>query len=52
MFHSDLPEAQVIIPCIITIICNSCDQNIVSDDIFDDGGQLYEQEDFRFSSFF
>ena len=45
MFHSDFPEAQVIIPCPIIIICNDCDKNVIYDNIFDDGGQLDEQED-------
>ena len=53
MFHSEFPKTQLIIPCPKTIICNSCDQNIVSGDKLYDGGKVYKQEDLGFfSSFF
>ena len=50
IFHLDFIEAKVIIPCPRTIMCNPCDQNILTDDIFDDGGKLYEQDDSGFLS--
>ena len=52
MFRSDFMEAQVIIPCSRNIICNSCYQNIVSGDIFNDVGSLDEQEYFGLSGSF
>ena len=52
MFHSDFTEAQVIITCTRTIICNSCDKDVVSYDILNYGGNFYEQVDFGFSSSF
>ena len=50
MFHLDFTEAQVITPCKRTIIYNYCDQNLVTDDLLEDGGQLNKQDGFRFSS--
>ena len=50
MFYLYDPESQVVITFPRTIIYNSCDQIIVTDDIFDDGGHLDEQDDFGFSS--
>ena len=45
----DPPLALVIILCPRTIICNSCDQNFVLDDILVDGGNVDAQVDLEFS---
>ena len=47
MFYLDFPKSQFIIPCPKTVIYNSCDQNCVTGDIFNDGGQLDERDDLR-----
>ena len=51
-FHSELPKAQVFILYPRTVICNSCDQDLVSCHILDDGGNIDEQKGWGFQAHF
>ena len=52
MFHSEFPQAKVIITCTRTSIYNYCDQDDLLGDILYDGGNVDQQEYFLFSSLF
>ena len=51
-FNLYFTEAQDIIICTRPVICNPCDQNLVTDYVFDYGRKLDKKDDFRFSSWF